>query len=214
MLRTLETLYDGQLSEINSEKYPHRIKLTPPYYVGFPTPPLNSFTIVKTHKSYGDYQQVALPLRTVYVRRDCRDAILSYYFWTQPRLWGRTENEIVFDNAEFMAFLVEKLPQWMHHVRSWLAHVNNSDIFAVSYEDMKEDYCSVLQKLIEFIGVPPVKSIEHCHDLLVTKQEFKNTPIAFYRKGIVGDWKNYFAQEHIDYINAKAGRLMQRLGYV
>jgi hypothetical protein len=36
---------------------------------------------------------------------------------------------------------------------------------------------------------------------------------SHYRKGIAGDWKNHFTQQHIDYFKANYGDLLLKLGY-
>ncbi|RUS75050.1 hypothetical protein EGW08_017186, partial [Elysia chlorotica] len=80
-------------------------------------------------------------------------------------------------------------------------------IIHIHYEDLKLDPVPVVQKLAKFIGVSAKEAfcqqvVEACHfDMMIKADESRKLPAniedkitkkAFYRKGIMGDWKNHF----------------------
>ncbi|XP_033728428.1 sulfotransferase 1C4-like [Pecten maximus] len=98
---------------------------------------------------------------------------------------------------------------WFEHVKSWLDFKkDNPDIpmLFLSFEDMKKDLRSCVLKMAEFLGA---KQDPEFLDEVANKCQFsamskakrsneKETSLSrdgsnpFYRKGDVGDWKNWF----------------------
>jgi aryl sulfotransferase len=116
------------------------------------------------------------------------------------------------------------LLSWSHHVRSWQSADFN--VLTVRYEDMKSTPEYTFQKMAEFLQLPSdgksVRSaLEKCHFNALKIQEenngFKEKPVvasSFFRKGIVGDWKNTLTDEQIANIIEDHGEVMVSLGYL
>ena len=116
------------------------------------------------------------------------------------------------------------LLSWSHHVRSWQSADFN--ILTVRYEDMKCMPEYTFRKMAEFLQLSSdeksVRSaLEKSHfDNLKSQEEnkgFKEKPTgasSFFRKGIVGDWKNTLTDEQIAGIIEDHGEVMASFGYL
>ena len=68
-----------------------------------------------------------------------------------------------------------------------------------------------MEKIYMFLGLDPKKA-KPLNEL--TKPGFeKENPGTFYRKGAVGDWKNYFTEESKKWFKEEAGDALILAGY-
>jgi hypothetical protein len=178
--------------------------------------------LLRTHERYRPCCKKA-----IYVVRDGRDAAVSLYFHIQ-RVTGM--------EASFSEFLEHFLRgsfvgagAWHDHVNHWLDApcFQNGRGLLVRYEDMKRDAHRELQRCAEFLefdatdeqiaksvaagSFDKMRKTEGRTDLIVHKE--KGPAISFVRKGIVGDWQNYFSPQDLERFNAASHRAMDRLGY-
>ncbi|XP_063156411.1 sulfotransferase 1B1 isoform X2 [Candoia aspera] len=145
--------------------------------------------------------------KMIYMARNAKDVAVSFYHFDlmnklhpDPGSWG--------DYLEkFMAGRII-FGSWFNHVKSWWNKRNDHPMIYLFYEDMKEDPKREIKKIIHFLGKNLDKSVV---DKIVYHTSFdmmKNNPMTnyrmapaavmdhsispFMRKGIAGDWKNYF----------------------
>jgi len=172
--------------------------------------------------------------RTVYVLRDGRDAIVSFYFhivreWEQPikrRMERRLGREMTAENIR------ENLPQFIDfmqgnrtHSIDYRAHVEEwrrrQEVYvALRYEDLLKDTVAQLSRVVfEVTGTEPsaelVRAAVAKHDFtrLTGRQRGVHDPSSFLRKGVEGDWRNHFSPEAARLYDAYAGDLLIELGY-
>jgi hypothetical protein len=95
-----------------------------------------------------------------------------------------------------------------------------SDYTEVRYEDLLEHPKEEVERLLGFLGVDTEEAlVEHCvsqasfEKLSKGRERGEEDPSSFYRKGIAGDWKNYFTEEDRRVFKEEAGELLIRLGY-
>uniref|UniRef100_A0A131XEK4 Putative sulfotransferase n=1 Tax=Hyalomma excavatum TaxID=257692 RepID=A0A131XEK4_9ACAR len=149
--------------------------------------------------------------KIIYIMRNPKDVCVSLYHFT--RLIKETGYEGSFKDF-FESFLkghVSYGPIWKHYLE-WWEHRNDPNVLVITYEDLHKDACSVIQRIAIFLGRPlrddEVTAIaEHCHFSHMAhnpaanyehwrKLGFVNLQEGgFMRKGIVGDWKNYFTPD-------------------
>jgi hypothetical protein len=90
----------------------------------------------------------------------------------------------------------------------------------VRYEDLLEHPHQEVRRLLAFLGVHTEgKLVERCvssasfEKLSKGRERGQEDPSSFYRKGVAGDWKNYFTEEDRRIFKEEAGELLIRLGY-
>ena len=86
------------------------------------------------------------------------------------------------------------------------------------YEDMLLNPVSELQRILSFLEIETKKNIDevvkaYSFETLSKRSPGEESKTSFLRKGISGDWQNYFSQEAIDMFNMFHGEALERLGY-
>ena len=175
--------------------------------------------VIKIHAPFEE----SLP-RVIYLVRDVRDVAVSYYYF-----YLKNQGEITFEDylKRFNAGTLDRFGLWNYHVNSWLDHREESENFLlVRYEDLKADPHQQLSRMVKFIwGEVDSERIDFAIKATdisrLQKSEQKsnwfsetNTDINFFRKGIVGDWKNYFSPDLLRGLMLFHGRGLKRLGYI
>ena len=117
------------------------------------------------------------------------------------------------------------LLSWSLHVQSWVS-AQDIDVLVIRYEDMKQNPLPTFTKAINFLQLGcSINDIEHAleHssiDKLQQQEEssgFNEKPTKvsrFFRKGIVGDWKNTLTTAQIKRIITDHGDMMKQYGYM
>jgi len=169
--------------------------------------------------------------RTVYVMRDGRDAIVSRYYETlhrEPRHRRDVErflgSPMTDDNIranlprfiQFMSTYQGGCADYKTHLTYWLEH----HYVTLKYEDLLRDTAGALRRaLSELTGrEPDMSRVEsavkkNSFEAATKRARGEESKSAFLRKGISGDWKNYFTPEAARVFDAYAGDLLIRLGY-
>ena len=161
--------------------------------------------------------------RTVLLYRDPRDVYISNEFFHQRQLALVDQHDDIGTASYLRAshvFLTSmsicaKVLQAEKQLRE-----DGVDFLRVSYEQMKVDYVDVLTRVIDFCGVKIENStevrsnyVDHAipyAEHLQRAKEFK----PLFRKGIVGDWKNYISTDEAkDVVKEEWGDLLIELGY-
>jgi hypothetical protein len=95
-----------------------------------------------------------------------------------------------------------------------------SDYTEVRYEDLLERPNVEVERLLGFLGVDTdERLVQSCvssasfEKLSRGRERGQEDPSSFYRKGVAGDWRNYFSKEDRRVFKEEAGELLIRLGY-
>ncbi|XP_072404424.1 amine sulfotransferase-like isoform X1 [Chiloscyllium punctatum] len=154
--------------------------------------------------------------KIIYVTRNPKDVIVSsYHFHEYSRFLEAPKNF-----QDFLENFVEGnvfFGSWFEHIRDWHSHKDELNILFVAYEDMKNDLQSVVQKVASFLNK---KLDEETLESILNQCTFKHMKEnpktnyksvsdlfnfesgSFYRKGITGDWKNYFLVSQNEWFDA------------
>ncbi|KAI3717581.1 hypothetical protein L1987_69290 [Smallanthus sonchifolius] len=192
-------------------------------YVEDESPDLSSLVSPRLFSTHLPY--VSLPksvqdsqCKLVYLCRNPKDTFISLWAFTNKlRLqeMGTNSLEQVFD--KFCEGVSLYGPFWDHMLGYWHESLKNPEkIYFLTYEVMKEQPNLHLRKLADFLGCPfsskeeeenvvesilKICSFDNLSNLKVNKEgklpsgENNN---AFFRKGKVGDWKNYLTTEMLE----------------
>lgn len=187
----------------------------PDLHVAPPRPDLPTPRVMKTHSPYSEKYR-----RVIYMLRDGRDAILSYYYHSTQR--GNFQ-------GTFPEFLMWQTPfgTWADHVREWLEPHLKQEIMVVKYEDLKSSPVKTLKRMTDFIGVNV--SPERLKDAVewssfskmkkIEKEKGLPHPGAenqeFVRKGKVGGWIDEFSRADLEFfLESGAREMLERMEYL
>ncbi|CAG2189418.1 SULT1 [Mytilus edulis] len=163
--------------------------------------------------------------KILFLQRNPKDVLVSLF----PFLQGHNfiDSTIKWDEfiSKYMELEVESsLLNWFYYTRQWFEFLKegHDNIYCLSYEDMKDDPVTEISKLAKFLEVEAnsdlVKDIavkcsfQNMKQAASSKQEtfaINNKELAkkitnfTYRKGEVGDWKNYFTVAVNEKFNAR-----------
>jgi Sulfotransferase domain len=187
--------------------------------------------ILKTHCQGEELPNADQPL--VYLVRDGRDVMVSYYFFNRayfnPRNFSLAKKCLIkirnlvrlglnnrASQQDFSLFLHKRTKEWVSHVTTWL---DRNPTSVVRYEDLKTIPEQTLQQLFQDLGVTvPPEIIQQALAIfdfkqLSQRQEGEEDRKSFFRKGIVGDWQNHFSADDLKFFQAQASQVMERVGY-
>ena len=154
----------------------------------------------------------------IYIVRDIRDVIVSGWFFNLAINSENTLNTFssIHDYGVSMAQIwLQELAQQLKFVEQF-----NAQVMMIKYEDMWHEPQTNTRKLLQFLGV------QHTDELIgscLQKTDFSNLSGgrkrgaenrgSFYRKGIIGDWKNHLKHETLVEIEMYCGAMLDNLGY-
>jgi len=180
---------------------------------------------------YPTYLTIPKPstYRTFFVVRDPRDIIISWYFSARysHKLIGpipAMRQDLQSMNRQCgIKYIIDRLEEWdsFDAQRSWMTpSCDSENIRIFRYEDMVDDTFNFLRTLFNFLNIslPNSAFVD-----LYERYTFENMSggrnrgvedqRAQYRKGISGDWQNYFDASLHQYLRDKTGDLLEVLGY-
>ncbi|QWD28816.1 sulfotransferase domain-containing protein [Polynucleobacter paneuropaeus] len=182
-----------------------------------PSLPFPGFRFIKSHSVLNIYY-----CNVVYIIRDPRDTLLSYYHFTSKL--GLYSGSL----SDFLKHKEFGIHAWVRHVNSWfnLSPASLNFMF-LKYEDLKENPQDELTRLYSQLGFDLPQLIL---DSSILKSSFANMKLLeqslnygsrstlskfnFMRKGNVGDGLVAFSQNDLNYIEKYAGDAMSKFGYV
>jgi len=207
-------------------KFAHIFEAVPWPEVGDPNLPiytdlkaLDSMTRRRAFKSHWpcrDHQVSNGKSKFIYVWRNGMDVAVSFYhhcigirFYNFDGDWDTFCELFLTENVDFGS--------WWDHVREWWVRVHspdfNGDVLMLTYEEMKEDIEREIRKIAKFVDVEltdeQVQMIIKNSSFAAMKDtemitptlndpRFRKSGSNHYRKGIIGDYKNYWKPDQIE----------------
>lgn len=193
-------------------------KITP--YLG------TAHTVISSIRMY--FPQAKL----IYLVRDGRDVITSGVFdWLKKKTqhkklsqfqiqryqkFVKQESSVQLDHF----FERDEIETWTNYWREPLRHIQKYAGLTISYEKMKENQGKELSRIFHYLDVEDDdKVIEKCvqassfHKMSGGRNPGEDVPTAKVRKGITGDWKNYFTRADGEQFHFLAGKYLLDFGY-
>lgn len=199
--------------------------------------PRNQLPVLRSSILHGHMMHSWNMHNVLLVWRDGRDVLISLYFHSvfendrqNARLVAQCRADLGFSDyrdiranlAPFMeyVFVRKRHPRmsWMDFVNRWVD--SSSRYVQVRYEDMRARPIDELQRISHQLSGKRLdrsraESIVDAHSFakLSGRAEGVENAQSFMRKGIVGDWKNYFDQDARVLFCQYAGKELIKLGY-
>eukprot|EP00211_Chloroparvula_japonica_P007251 CAMPEP_0119138958 /NCGR_PEP_ID=MMETSP1310-20130426/26642_1 /TAXON_ID=464262 /ORGANISM="Genus nov. species nov., Strain RCC2339" /LENGTH=330 /DNA_ID=CAMNT_0007130209 /DNA_START=381 /DNA_END=1373 /DNA_ORIENTATION=- len=175
------------------------------------------YRVFKSHWWYADHMASSDRGKVVYMIRNGLDVAVSFYHHTFAM------TSYMFDGTfdEFFELFMEgdvDFGDYWDHVLSWWARRDDPNVLVLFFEDSKQDPANVIRQVAEFMDVAGVRGLDHAalDDLVrdvVEESSFANmkelskkapmpprkkSAAGFFRKGVVGDSKNYVTGAQYD----------------
>ncbi|XP_074471880.1 amine sulfotransferase-like [Sebastes fasciatus] len=153
-------------------------------------------------------------IKVVYVMRNPKDVLVSLYHFSHS--WVMLETPKSFEDF-FQDFLNDDafMGSWFDHVREYYNEKDQMDILFIRYEDMLKDLRGEVVKLCAFLGKDlSAEAIDHVVEISTFKNMKTNLKANYkdlvenkryqketMRKGVAGDWKNFFTVAQNEYFD-------------
>ncbi len=166
------------------------------------------------------------PAKYIYIARNPKDTAVSLFHHTRAfKVYNYTGPWDHF----FELFTNGKVESgdWFDHVLTWWKHKDDGNILFLKYEDMKRDIRSAVMATAAFIGRDVSSDtideiVQHSRFESMKANPATNTSWMshvrhsaeppFMRKGIVGDWVNYFTPEQKEAFDTLYAERMKNSG--
>lgn len=199
--------------------------------------PRNRLPVLRPSIMLGHYLSPWNMKNVVVVWRDGRDVMVSMYHHSlfKNELDAPTMVDIFRKDLPFRDYenVRENLPTFIEHfftkqrsprfswadfVRRWYGR---SGVSQVRYEDLYQDTVGELQRVVLELAGKQLDSRKAAaiveefsfNRLSAGRQPGQESKNSFFRKGIVGDWRNYFSREACQVFDRFAGNELILLGY-
>lgn len=192
--------------------------------------PKRGYSIIKLHTHYSPENFRIIKKFTpkfVVTIRDLRDMTISAYFHVKGEA-GHRHHEL-YNKISVEDGLLHRIEEagaiYAEWVRDWtrIATENLDTILLVKYEDLNADPMTTFKKVFDFYRLPMSENLQE--KIIASKmkapKDFKKErektvglrTTSTARKGIIGDWKNYFTDVHKEAFKRVSGDILVETGY-
>lgn len=185
----------------------------------------NMLVLTKMHV-HGSPHNVALlhkaGIKYVVLYRDLRDVAVSHFFYVRQTPWHPEYPLYAHLSAQhaLTLFAQRTLLAYVDWIRSWHAHHDPAMSLILRYEQMLTDTTAMMTKVADHFGLD---SSSKWINRLVEKHSFQNlsggrnqgteNANSFFRKGLAGDWQNYFTDELKTLYKEQIGEFLIEFNY-
>ena len=189
----------------------------------------NAMCTINSHK----FTNIQNTLGAIYIVRDPRDVLISYSSYMEKSMDETLKfmlNKETYEVGEFKKKIYNKtlLGSWSDHYNSW-KNYKSREIIIIKYEDMVNSPSSTFLKVLTYLSKIIKIDVDHTKmDKAIEETSFKNlksleinegfktnpSKNEFFRKGVVGDWKEKLNKEQVEKIEKAFEAEMIELGYL
>jgi len=159
--------------------------------------------------------------KIIFITRDPRDIVVASHFATMKDksqgvlpIKDKTTEERITAFIEGTSVLMGGLANIDHEFRSKLPWRNHEGVYPTTFEKIvgsRESREQEIKNIAKHLDLKLTdKILKDCVDNLVGSNELYS---GQFRKGIIGDWKNYFTDDHKKLFKEVAGQLLIQEGY-
>lgn len=163
--------------------------------------------------------------KIIYIYRDGRDVMVSLYFYMMSFADNLPNfSDFIRMKNDFDGYYpdLNRVGYWRRHVWGWINY-KDSKVLKLSYEKLHLNFLECMDDLESFLDI---KRNKKCKKIKFYKkknifnrikhkflpEKWKSSAILP-RKGIIGDWHNYFSESDLQFFKNNTGDLMNKLGY-
>ena len=153
----------------------------------------------------------------IHIIRDGRDVTISGWHHNH-RMNGKILKTYP-DIRDYVEYCVKAWSSGIEKARSFGRNYP-SRYWEFCYEDLHRTPDPIIKQMLEFLDVDSSDPmVDRCRQagsfktLSGGRQRGQEDPGSFFRKGIIGDWKNHFDQSCLDTFMRYGGDLLRELGY-
>ena len=189
----------------------------------------NAMCTINNHK----FTNIQNTLGAIYIVRDPRDVLISYSSYMEKSMDETLKfmlNKETYEVGEFKKKIYNKtlLGSWSDHYNSW-KNYKSREIIIIKYEDMVNSASSTFLKVLTYLSKIIKINVDHTKmDKAIEETSFKNlknleinegfktnpSKNEFFRKGVVGDWREKLNKEQVEKIEKAFEAEMIELGYL
>ena len=189
----------------------------------------NAMCTINNHK----FTNIQNTLGAIYIVRDPRDVLISYSSYMEKSMDETLKfmlNKETYEVGEFKKKIYNKtlLGSWSDHYNSW-KNYKSREIIIIKYEDMVNSASSTFLKVLTYLSKIIKINVDHTKmDKAIEETSFKNlksleinegfktnlSKNKFFRKGVVGDWREKLNKEQVEKIEKAFESEMIELGYL
>ena len=155
----------------------------------------------------------------IHVIRDGRDACVSGWFHNQRKAGPNFAQKFPTMNHYIQYMVTAHWKPYIEKARAW-GQANPQRYMEVRYEDLHADAAQWTQRMLTFLDVDSSEaSVQACgnagsfENLAKGRERGQEDAGSFFRKGIVGDWRNHFDASNEQTFMQHGGELLRQLGY-
>ncbi len=202
----LQTMLAG-IPGYNVRSTKFKKKFTNPYYYdgiedeAFTLLPKNKYSVMRLHTKYSEENMRVIKKHVkkfIVVVRDPRDVCVSYWLTARER-----ESHVLYQKS--LSYFLDRFDPFVEWMKGWVSVKDDSMLF-VQYENLNKDTVGELKRITRFFDISvPDKLLHKLADTKLKKEvtvketlqkTWRGRLQTTARKGMVGDWKNYFTDEH------------------
>jgi len=169
--------------------------------------------------AFGGFLELFPGAKCIHIVRDPRDAGVSSWHHTRRFVATEARSQMM----PLRDFVLQYVEIWAQTVGRGVefAAANPERYFELRFEDLVEQTPPTLARIFRFLGVDDSKEVaERCasaasfEQLSGGRMRGEENLDSFFRKGVVGDWRNHLDSETNNNVVARAGVLMRRFDYL
>lgn len=164
------------------------------------------------------------PVRLFVINRDLRDTLVSLYFSTKKshkvivdQLSNIRKTLDGLDEEDGLLYIMrDVLPGSARIQKSW---INAPEVLPLKYEDILDNEYEFFEELIDYCEINISREKLHnivrynIFEVATGRKRGQEDANAHLRKGIAGDWRNYFTEKIKKEFKKKYGQLLIDTGY-
>jgi hypothetical protein len=190
----------------------------------------NSLAVSKLHvegNQHNAAQLRAAELPYLIMYRDLRDVAVSHYFYVRRTPWHPEYEDYASLSVKegLLHFARTLLPEFAQWIRSWRSRKDDELALELRYEDLLENTETKFRQVASHFGLESgtrntsskrIKEIVDAHqfeNMSGGRKRGNQDESSFVRKGVAGDWRNYFSKKIEKEYDKKVSKLLREMGY-